>query len=488
VAAEHDEQQEQPERGGIGSIGGAMALLVVAWTAGLAAGPLKDNSFLTHLATGRIILQRGSVPTRDPYTFTAEGTSWTVQSWLASVAYAGAERLGGAFGLRLLVLVVFVAAGLLVWRLTGAASSVVARFSIAAVALFVATDVWSERPYMVGVIGLGVVWLALEGAVRPWMLVPILWVWANSHGSFPLSILLVLAVLTGAWLDRRLGRGSPEAVRTAVDVLKMVLVGTLLAAVGPLGVDVLLFPVKAITRADVLAEIVEWQAPAFTSPSERLFLLLVLATLAGLVRSGRWRTAIPALAFTGLAVTAQRNVAMATMVLVPCLAASVPPLGSLTSRSRPSVGPAVAAVLAAVAVLVIGSAVTAPLDTLGPYPARPIAWLEAVDEDGSGGKLASQDFVGNLLEVLDGGEARVFIDDRADMFPSDVFGDATDLLRGHPEWQAVLDRHGIDIVLWERNTPTASLLAASPSWQTVYSDTRWVIACRRETGCDELSR
>ena len=40
--------------------------------------------------------------------------------------------------------------------------------------LFVVSDLWSERPYMVGVIGLSVVWLALEGRVRPWLLVPLL--------------------------------------------------------------------------------------------------------------------------------------------------------------------------------------------------------------------------------------------------------------------------------------------------------------------------
>ena len=62
--------------------------------------PLNDNSFFTHLATGRIILDGGGIPRSDPYTFSAHGASWTVQSWLASVLYAGAEEVGGLTAVR----------------------------------------------------------------------------------------------------------------------------------------------------------------------------------------------------------------------------------------------------------------------------------------------------------------------------------------------------------------------------------------------------
>ena len=477
---------EQDERGGFGSIGSAMALLVVAWTAGLAAGPLKDNSFLTHLATGRIILDSGAVPSSDPYTFTAQGAPWTVQSWLASVAYAGAERLGGGIGLRVLVLVVFVGAGLLLWRLTRPATSVVMRFLIAAGALFVVTEVWSERPYMVGVIGLGVVWLALDGEVRPWTVVPLMWIWANCHGSFPLATVLVLAVVAGSWIDQRIDVERSEEVARGVRVLKMVLIGTAVSVIGPLGLDVLRFPLNAITRSDVLAEIVEWQAPTFTSASERIFLVLVLATVAGLVRSARWRLVLPVLVFAGLAVTAQRNVAMATMVLVPCLAASVPSVGTLTARSRPSLGPVFATVCGAIAALSALAAVAAPVTTFQPYPQRAVAWLGAVQPDRSQVNVATQDFVGNLFEVLDGERARVFTDDRADMFPEDVFADATDLSRGRPSWEAILEEHQVDVVIWEREGPLASIIVASRNWRTIFSDTRWVVACRRDGGCDHV--
>src|SRR5215211_2611020 len=55
---------------------------------GLALGvrQLHDNSFLWHMRTGELILDRG-IPHSDPYSFTAPGTKWIAQSWLAELLY-----------------------------------------------------------------------------------------------------------------------------------------------------------------------------------------------------------------------------------------------------------------------------------------------------------------------------------------------------------------------------------------------------------------
>ena len=67
---------------------------LAVWGAYIGSAALSDNSFFTHLATGRLILRDGAIPTVDPYTFTARGEPWVVQSWLASLVYAAVERLG----------------------------------------------------------------------------------------------------------------------------------------------------------------------------------------------------------------------------------------------------------------------------------------------------------------------------------------------------------------------------------------------------------
>ncbi len=56
------------------------------WGLSIGIDQISDNSFFTHLATGRLILSSG-IPHHDVYSFTAAGDPWVVQSWLASVLY-----------------------------------------------------------------------------------------------------------------------------------------------------------------------------------------------------------------------------------------------------------------------------------------------------------------------------------------------------------------------------------------------------------------
>src|SRR5690606_4127399 len=77
----------------------AIGAVLVAGAFVIGLRPIVDNSFLTHLATGRVILESG-VPTTDPFGSTSSslGSPWVVQSWLPATAYALLERLGGGPG------------------------------------------------------------------------------------------------------------------------------------------------------------------------------------------------------------------------------------------------------------------------------------------------------------------------------------------------------------------------------------------------------
>jgi hypothetical protein len=468
--------REQPDRGGFGSLGSIIGLLAVTWAAGLAAAPLNDNSFFTHLATGRLILERGRVPSRDPYTYTAAGEPWTVQSWLASVAYASVERLAGPVGLRLLLLVGFVLAAWFLWRLTEPAASLLVRFGLTTVALLVATGLWSERPYMVGVIGIALVWLAADGRMPWWSVVPLMWVWGNAHGSFVLAPVLVALLVVGGALDRRSRRwvDVPDHERR---VALGVVAGTLLAAAGPLGLRVLTFPLVAAQRSDVFAQVTEWQAPRFRSPSELAYLGLVILTVVVLARWGRgWRTILPAAAFVAASLYAQRNVVIATVVLVAVCSHSAPSLGSLQAAERPRLGRPIATIVAVLLVLVAAGTLLTPPSAVDDYAGAPLAWLDATDSEG---RLATDLLNGNLLEVLDGARGAVFVDDRVDVLPDEVFEDLLQLQRGGMQWGQVLDDHDIDTIVWGRSTPLAALVSGSEAWRVTFADTRWIVAERR---------
>jgi hypothetical protein len=454
------------------SLGAAIGVCVVAagWLIGLRA--LSDNSFFTHLATGRLILEEGRVPTVDPYTFTAPGEPWVVQSWLASWLYATVEALAGAAGLRVLVGVVIASLVAIGWRLCDGAGSVIARLVLVGVFIGAGAGLWGERPLMLGLLGFACVMLAADGRLDPRLLIPIAWCWVNAHGSFPLGVVYLVVVAVG----RRLDGERPDHELAA---LRWLVPGILLGAVGPLGVKVLLFPADLLQRQDVLSNIIEWRPPTFDSLSQRLFLVQLVAAIVLLVGRATYRAALVVAVFGAAALLGARNMPVASLAMLPAMAVALPDVGTLRGTTRSPVAAPLAA--AGLALAVLGGAVRLdrPGFDLKKYPVEAIAFLEAARVDLGAVRLASEDTVGNALELLRGDRGEVFYDDRFDMFPDDVTFAHRSLVRADQEIHAALDRYDIDLVLWDRAGGSTQVLLADPAWRSLYIDPGWVLLCRR---------
>ena len=457
--------------GGSIPVSAAVGALVVSLGAYLGAAPLTDNSFFTHLATGRLILESG-IPRSDPYSFTAAGEPWVVQSWLASLVYGLVDRVGGLLGIRVLTALVAAVLALIMWVLTRPARGLVARLAICAVGLAVANTMWSPRPLMFGLVLLGVTLLVAEERLPAPVLLPAFWLWVNVHGSFPFGLLALGCFAVGSRLD---GVRRPAELRP----LLWALGGTALGVVNPLGPVLLLFPLDLLGRQEILSQIVEWQSPSFSATYGRIYLVAVVLAIGSVVRRPAWRSAVPLVVFLVASLIATRNIAVASIVFVPITARGASGIGRLTGGER-SRGAAVvlAAVVVVGSVLVVGRLSEPDLD-LGAYPVDAVAWLDEGGLLGPDTRRVHSDVVGNHLELLLGTDAHVFVDDRVDMFPSSVLDDELTLVRGGPEWRTVLDRWEADVVLWKRDAPLDQLLVEDAGWALGYSDQSWVVYRRR---------
>jgi hypothetical protein len=436
-------------------------------------GALKDNSFLTHLATGRLIADTGHIPRSDPYSFTAAGADWVVQSWFASLLYAWVEDLAGGMGLRLLMGASTAGITLLAWRLARPAQGLLVRFAIGGLVVGVGADQWSERPLLVGLLALATTVLAAEGGVDPRWLLPLAWIWTNSHGSFPLGLVYLVVVAVG----RRLDGERPDL---ELRCLRWLGLGTLLAVLNPLGPKILLFPAQLLANQDALSHVVEWQSPAFRSLGERLFLLQVLLALLALVRRPSYRDGLVVAVFLSAALLGSRNIAIASLLLVPILARAWPDVGGLRSDARDGLARPFAAVGVAAVLLVPIARLDRPHFDLRPYPTESLDYIDDQEIDLTTVRMATQERVGNLLELRDGAVGEVFHDDRFDMYPLEVNDDMLVLLGGGPRTAEVLEDWDIDLVLWQRRPPLAQILSADPAWRTLHEEAdRWVLFCRR---------
>jgi hypothetical protein len=450
-------------------VGGVVAFVSLL----IGLGPLNDNSFFTHLATGRLMWATHHIPHTDPYSFTAAGKDWVVQSWLSSLLYGAADRWWGPGGLLVLIGITTSILGVLVWKLTQPAQSLLGRLLVMVPIFVIGIDAgWVERPLLFGLVALGLVLLAAEGRLDPRWLVPAMWFWVNCHGSFPLGLIAVALLALG----RRLDGQSP---RTELAALRWAGIGTLLAAINPLGPRLLVFPLELLRRQDVLANVLEWQSPKFIHIGQRAFLVEVVVAIVLVARRPAWRTVLPLAVFTAAALLGTRNIVIASTVLVPGLAAGLAGLSDLTGEERK---PIFRPVLATIAVLGLLSAVVAAAGdvySFKGYPVAAVTWAERNHLLDPGAHVVSRDYVGNYIEVRYGTDVKVFLDDRYDLFPASVVEDFTLLNNGRIGWNDVLDKYDTTAVLWPTEQALGQLLADSPRWRIVYTDQEFLIAVPR---------
>ncbi len=445
---------------------------LTVWAASIGLKSISDNSFMTHLATGRLIVSGHGIPSHDPYSFTAHGAPWVVQSWLASVLYGLVDRFWGAQGLRVLMGLTTAALGAMTWRLTRPARTLVGRILITGLVISVGTVVWSPRPLLIGLLMLTITLFVAEGGLSPWVLVPVFWIWVNTHGSFPLGLVLLGTLWVGRLADHQDGDLERRCLAWAVG-------GTVLGAVSPLGPTLLVFPLHLLSKMKVLDNIIEWQSPSFASGWARLFLIQVVVAVLLLVRRPSYRAAIPLVVFVAAALVSQRNVAVAGLVLVPGMARGCRDLGSVRGEKRSPVSAVLAVAVLVIGALMVSVSLNRPAWDLSTFPVAPLAWMRQQGIQTDQVRTLTTDTTGNYLELLYGTEAHAFIDDRVDMYPATVVDDYVQLEHGLPGWESILDRYRVDLVVFDRSSGITEVISESTAWRVLYQDSDWSVMCRR---------
>src|SRR5205807_1337850 len=173
---------------------------------------------------------------------------------------------------------------------------------------------WTPRPLLFGLLALAATVTVVERRRTPWLLVPVVWIWVNSHGSFPLGLAYVGGRAVGEWFDDR------EVPLHTLRCLGTFAVGLAVSALNPLGPRLLAFPFVVEAKRDVFKTVVEWHSPDFQSTEGTFALLfLVLALVILFRRRVPWRDALPVVGFVAFGLLAFRNVPAAGVVLAPAL-------------------------------------------------------------------------------------------------------------------------------------------------------------------------
>ena len=166
--------------------------------------PLSPQDYWWYLRLGQDIIQTGSIPSIDTYSYTQAGTPFFYQSWLAAIIFWKTYQAGGFLLTFFLRGVIIAATYTLLWFL---ARDVGAEPRLASLLTFLAalagSSNWSFRPqlftYPLFVLTLFILLKWSRGKNRGLWILPVLSIlWVNLHGSFPLLFILgFLALLFG---------------------------------------------------------------------------------------------------------------------------------------------------------------------------------------------------------------------------------------------------------------------------------------------------
>jgi hypothetical protein len=441
---------------------------VFGWAVGIAK--LSDNSFFWHLRTGEYILDHG-IPHHDVFSYTAPGTKWIAQSWLAEVTYAVLYRTFGGIGIRLFVGAVGAGIGILAYRLAlRLVRDRVVACGLTAAALAGIYTVWSARPLLIGVLFLLVLlWVVEvpESIVGRHPLVAVLmWLWANTHGTFELGFAYLGLHLLGRWID-----GAPPWQGRERKLLIGAAIGFAAIFVNPYGVELLTFPIELLSRGDILSHIMEWKSPDFREVWG-MALALWMGVYAYALARGRHRVSkrdlVVTLPMVFLALWAVRNVAIAPLVGLPVVARAFARDAERPSEtSRRLVGAALAVLVIAAFLMGLEATQEATFD-YGTFPVHAVHYVETHGLLGK--RLLTNDAAAGYVILRYSPEQKVFIDDRYDMYPTSVIYDYFTLSSGKPGWNTLLDKYRVEAIVWKRATPLATLLDESADWKRVYRD------------------
>ena len=453
-----------------------------------ARGFFVDPDLWWHIKVGQDILATHHFPNADIYSFTVNGHPWMAYEWLGELVFALAAKMGGVFGLEVMLVLLSSAVVLALYGFaTIRSGNSKAGFVSTLLLCSLAFASFNMRPQMFGYLFLLLVLIALEKFHRGqrkavWWLPLLFLVWVNVHGSFIIGIGVVVVHLLAGLKGFR--AGTIEA-RQWTPSERMQLEGVLLACLAvlpftPYGTRVAVYPFDmALSQPVNVANILEWQPMPFNILGGKMFLGAVLGFfLIQMVLRIQWRLSEMVLLFGGIAMACLH--VRFLLIFVPFFA---PLFANVLARWMPAYEPrkdkfVLNGILMAGVMVAIVHYFPTRQDiekiVARDFPVQALSYLE--QHPVAGPMFNTYGFGGYL--VYSG--QKVFIDGRGDLYErGGVLTDYLAVSLIHPGSFSVLDRYGVQSCILSRGEPMAVVLLASPHWQRAYSDNTSEIFVRR---------
>ena len=461
-----------------------LAFLLVTLEFIMTRGSVLDPDIWWHMRNAEYLFQHHQLPRADMYSFTVAGHPWINHEWLAEIPYYLAWRAGGLSGINAMM---FATISLIFLGLLYLSYIETRHFKAAMVACsfltFIASVSFGPRTILFGYLYLVLLLIILQrfrqkGSAPLWLIPPLFCLWANTHGSWSLGLIVFSIITAAGFVQGSWGRVDAERW-TPSQMGKLVVTGLASIAalfVNPFGSRLVLYPLDMAFRQKLnISHVAEWVSVDFHDLRGKLVLALVLSLLvSALVRRTRWRLGEIALVLFALysGLTYIRFLFLLAIVIAPV----VTKILDFVPQYRPEADTPI--INALVICLMVGSIIyywprspELQKSISERYPAEALVYLKAHPPNGN---VLNFYLWGGYLGWKDR-ELEVFVDSRVDIFEyAGVLKDYLDLL-GLEQSKAILDKYKIRYVLMPQpggysESAMTYVLEHDPEWKAIYSD------------------
>jgi hypothetical protein len=310
----------------------------------------------------------------------------------------------------------------------------------------------------------------------PWLVLPLMTLWANLHGSFTFGLAMIAPIAFDAlWR-------APSSVRLVVvrqwTFFAVLALGA--ACLNPYGPEMILVTFRTVALGAALTTVTEWRPQDFTHPGA--FELIMLGGFGLALYRGVTLPLLRVVMVLGvlhLSLSQMRHADLLGMLAPIFLARPLAEQFTVVAADRrETISPPPAWLPVAVSIFLVGVTGLASMRDVSP-PARitPANAIHSTDIAKVGPILNEYDFGGYLDFV----GLAPFIDGRGELY-----GGAY-MLRHHralslenlPDFLRLLDEYRIGATLLAPSTPAVALLDRLPDWKRVYTDDVAVVHTRR---------
>jgi hypothetical protein len=468
----------------------------------------SDGEPARQLRMGQYILASGTLPREELFLHPRSGATIVPYEWLATVVNAASYQLFGLAGLALVYgSLIGLTLAVLFAALRSRGHGLLICIGIVLIVAATTEIAWVARPHVYTQLGVVLCWAILDawhqnraGPRRLWLLPPIFCLWANLHGGFLFGWMLLGAYFAADGL--RWIAAAPEISEAArnrmVRLALPALASVLAVGINPNGFAMFGHIFGHLGNRYTLERMQEFHSPDFHTEPARMFLFLLLGTLAALLWSSR-RPALQegmlVLAFTLLALYSIRNVPLFALVVAPTLAAQLEGLaappgrwgmlaarigtwlqtrtrGAIRAEARALHGVSSAVILISLAILANnqkgagGVALGVRFD-----PALlPVAAADHVAANLPAGNGFNTHGWGGYLAYRLWPRHQVFMHGKSNADWDDLTREYYEVVTLADGWREVLDRYRVQWVLFNSHSPLVQELRRSGEWRVVYED------------------